>query len=87
LSAMTANRTALGAETRLALLEEDMERLLGNGRPGLIQDLRDDIGAVKELVFKARYVFLGCFAAVMLMLMLSGSGTVSLKTLLQVLKP
>lgn len=80
-------RSTLGTDTRLALLEEDMEKLLGNGRPGMIDQLREDLKDVKDLVFKARYVFLGCFVAVMIMLMLTGSGTVSLKALIQILKP
>jgi len=64
-----------------------MEKLLGNGRPGRIDQLQEDLRDVKDLVFKARYVFLGCFVAVMVMLMLTGSGTVSLKALLNTLRP
>jgi hypothetical protein len=84
---LSANRTEMGTDTRLALLEGDMEKLLGNGKPGLIELLSKDIAIVKEGVLKARWALWGAATAIMVMLALSGSGTISLKALLQYLKP
>jgi hypothetical protein len=82
---MSANRTTLSSETRLTLLEDDMEKLIGNGKQGVIQDLREDMSDLKDLVLKVRWAFWGGFSALMVMLALSGSGTVSLKSLINLL--
>lgn len=84
---MSTSRATYPVETRLSLLEEEMETLIGNGRPGVIQRLEDAMAEIKATLFKARYIFLGCSAALMIMLMLTGSGVVSLKALLELVKP
>ncbi len=66
-----------------------METLLGDGtreRPGIVFEVKDDLKTIKELVMKARFVILGWFMGIMAMLFMSGAGTVSLKTLIEVLK-
>jgi hypothetical protein len=79
------DRSGWSTETRLAFVEDKMDQLMGNGKPGIIHELREDIGEVKDVVLKGRYILLGFFLSVMVMLFLSGSGTVSLKTILSLL--
>jgi hypothetical protein len=80
------SRETLPTDSRLSLLEGDMERLFGeDGETGIIGQIRSDISEIKQVVFKARYVLMGCFVAMMAMLVLSGSGTVSLQNILKLL--
>jgi hypothetical protein len=67
--------------------------LVGNGRPGMIDDLRamvntlrTEVSTLGQLVVKAKSMALGGFVALMLVMVASGSGTISLKSLLEVLK-
>lgn len=62
-----------------------MQTLLGNGQPGLIASMKKDLTELHELAIKARTVILGFVLAILLMMFLSGSGTVSLKELLLLL--
>lgn len=73
-------------EVRLAMLEQAMHQLMGNGKPGIIEEIRGDLATMRETVLKAKFVFLGMFVGLMLMLFLTGSGVVSLKQLIEVLK-
>lgn len=75
-------RLGLPSEARIALLENDMETLLGNGQPGLISSMKKELSELHELALKGRYVVIGMVVAMMAMMFLSGSGTVSLKELL-----
>lgn len=63
-----------------------MHELLGNGKPGLVDQIRADLATMRETMLKAKFVFLGMFVGLMLMLFLTGSGVVSLKELIEVLK-
>lgn len=73
-------------EVRLAMLERSMHELLGNGKAGVIEEIRRDLATMRETVLKAKFVFLGMFVGLMVMLFLTGSGVVSLKQLIEVLK-
>jgi hypothetical protein len=80
------NRETMSTETRITLLEEQMDRLFGaNGKPGLIDEMKEDIREIKDLALKARYVLVGCFGAIILFQMLTGAGTVSLQNLIKAL--
>jgi hypothetical protein len=81
---MRISRETQSAETRLYMLEEQMERLFGeDGASGIIGRMQTDIRQIKELAFKARYVLLGCAISILVMQVLSGSGTVSLQSILR----
>jgi hypothetical protein len=69
-------------DARIALLEQDMQSLLGNGQPGLISIIRADLNQIKEVAMKARFVLMGMFIGLMTMMFLSGTGVVSLKSLI-----
>lgn len=71
-------------ETRISILEEQMDRLFGvNGRQGIIDKIQGDIAEVKELALKARYVVLGCVVTIVVFQVLTGTGTVSLAAILK----
>jgi hypothetical protein len=72
-------------DTRIALLEERMDRLMDSrGETGIIVRMMHDIAEIKAIVFKARYVMVGCFGAIIVFQVLSGSGTVSLQNILKI---
>lgn len=75
-------------EKRITSLEDRMDRLYNErAHPpsGIVAEMRDDLKKLTTLAFAARYVFLGCFFAMGIMMMLTGSGTVSLSALLKFL--
>lgn len=61
---------------RITALETDMERLMGNGQPGIIARLEDRLRRLDRLAWIAG-------GAVLAAAFLSGSGTVSLAHLLE----
>ena len=63
------------AEARLAVLEKQMEQLMGNGQPGEIQMIKTQIDDIKTRMWKIVLVLA-------LLQLASGGGTISLKALL-----
>jgi len=79
--------------SRICVLEEQMERLLGNGQPGLIAELEEDMRTVRENVSgigkqlsEAKWKAVLFFGILITAIVAAGSGTVSLKSLLEFLK-
>jgi hypothetical protein len=75
---------------RISVLEEQMERILGNGQPGLIAELEHDVSEVKTDVSgiraaltDARWKAVVFFCILITAVIAAGSGTVSLKTLIE----
>jgi hypothetical protein len=70
-----------------------MERLLGNGQPGLIAELEHDMSEVKQNVSgigkqlsDAKWKAILFFMILVTAIVCAGSGTVSLKTLIELFK-
>lgn len=65
---------------QVAQLRIQMKELMGNGQPGLIKDIQADLAALKGLLWKLTLAFAVIATA-------TGSGTISLKSLLGVIFP
>jgi hypothetical protein len=77
---------------RVSVLEDQMERLLGNGQPGFlaeleseVKDVQHDVSSIQQSVQKARYQFLVGLCIVVTAVIAAGSGTISLKTFIELI--
>lgn len=68
---------------RVASLETDMERLMGNGQPGLISKLEADLEANRTTIQKLSTKILLIGVALIIAVFSAGSGTASLKTIIE----
>ena len=72
---------------RIAVLEEQMERLLGNGQPGMISEMRKDMDEIREMYNEAKVKVLWFVILIIAAVVSAGNGTISLHALLQAFKP
>lgn len=85
------NETSI--EARISILENDMERLLGNGQPGMIAKLESQVSAIlvtisgiDKTVQDAKWKIMMFVIIIVTAIMVAGSGTISLKTLIELIK-
>lgn len=71
--------------SRVAVLEDQMGRLLGNGQPGMIAELRRDMIEIRQMYADAKQKVLLFVIVIVASVMVAGNGTVSLHALLQFL--
>ena len=77
---------------RISVLEEQMERILGNGQPGLIAKLegeaaavKTDVSGIRAQLSDAKWKAVMFFCVLVTAIVCAGSGTISLKTLIEFL--
>lgn len=78
---------------RVSVLEDQMERILGNGQPGMIAKLESkvdnvqgDVSSIRKVVDDSKIRLLMFVMAIIVAVMAAGSGTISLKTLIELFK-
>jgi len=78
---------------RICVLENQMERVLGNGQPGMVAKLENKVDQVAEAVADIRKVvdaskirLLVFVIAIIIAVLGAGNGTVSLHALIEALK-
>lgn len=70
---------------RVASLETDMERLMGNGQPGLIAQIQEDMERNAEFVRKLDKKMLLIGLGLIVAVFAAGSGTGSLKSVIDLI--
>jgi hypothetical protein len=70
----------------VAVLQKQMEQLMGNGQPGIVAELRSDSAKMREMLQGLNYKIFWAAGVIVLAIVTAGSGTVSLKTILELFK-
>lgn len=80
------NEQALELHQDVAVLKRDMEKLMGNGQPGIIAEIRQTLKDLSESHAKFKTTVIVLLVGLIAANLLTGSGTVSLESLLKLLK-